>query len=199
MAIGAGVTLLTGFGMQWMDQTLRAYGWSGAGFNAFNMALVGLLVGAFSQMGFFAYLTLNYIAMSVFRKAYLWNALQAYTTIFALGFLGYILYGSREQTGPVLFWLLPLFLALTAWAIGYIKSRMTNNRAFIPTIFLMIVVTSIEAWPSFQGEGGEISSSAVWFMILPLIVCNAYQILMLHRITASLDKKAESASSANPA
>ncbi|SDS53226.1 KinB signaling pathway activation protein [Paenibacillaceae bacterium GAS479] len=199
MAIGAALTLITGFAMQWMDQTIQAYGWSGAGFNAFNMVLVGLLIGAFSQMGFFAYLTLNYIALSVFRKAYLWSTLQAYTTVFVLGFLGYILYQSRDQTGMVLFWLLPILLAAAAWATGYMKTRMTNNRAFIPTLFLMIVVTAIEAWPSFQGEEGVISASAIWFMMIPLIVCNAYQILILHRITATTDKEAVPATGAKSA
>ncbi|MGN7457549.1 KinB-signaling pathway activation protein [Paenibacillus pasadenensis] len=189
MAIGAGATLVTGLAMQLMDQTLRAYGWSGAGFNTFNMVLVGLLIGAFSQMGFFAYLTVNYIALSVFRKSYLWSALQAYTTVFALGFLVYVLYQSREQTGMVLFWALPIVLAAVAWGVGYWKTRLTNNKAFIPTLFLMIVVTSIEAWPSFQGEGGEVSASAIWFMMIPLAACNAYQILTLQRITSSPDKK----------
>ncbi|MGK9254822.1 KinB-signaling pathway activation protein [Paenibacillus humicus] len=186
LALGAATTLIVGVLMLLTDKSFSVFGWSGFGFNLFNMMLVGLLIGAFSQMGFFAYLTVNYIALSVFRKAYLWNALQAYTTIFALGFLGYVLYGAREDLGNVVFWALPLGLAAVSWAVGAWKSRMTNNHAFIPTLFLMVVVTAIEAWPSFQpGDDGSVSTSAILFMMAPLVVCNAYQILLLHLITGS--------------
>jgi len=43
----------------------------------------------------------------------------------------------------------------------------------------MVAVTVLEAWPSLNTEGG---ASAVIFMMVPLFACNAYQILMLHRL-----------------
>lgn len=197
LAAGGITTLLIGFLMQWTDPTFHVFGWSAVGFNAFMMLLVGLLIGAFSQMGFFAYLTLNYIALSVFRKAYLWNALQAYTTVFALGFLVYILYQSRYDLGNIMYWALPLALAVMAYFVGMWKTRMTNNHAFIPTLFLIVVVTAVEAWPSFQGEEGVVSPSSILFMMAPLVVCNSYQILMLHRFTGK--KTAARAASAKTA
>ncbi|MFS0724438.1 KinB-signaling pathway activation protein [Paenibacillus sp. 1P07SE] len=179
MALGAVATAITGSIMQWTDQDFGFMGLEAAGFNAAMMALVGTMIGAFSQMGFFAYLTLNYIALSILRKKYLWNALQAYTTLFGLLALGYILYENRASFNNWLFWVLPVVLAAIAFTVATVKTRQTNKSAFVPTMFLMIVVTFIEAWPAL---GSENNASAVIFMFVPLIVCNAYQILMLHRL-----------------
>ncbi|MBW7455733.1 KinB-signaling pathway activation protein [Paenibacillus sepulcri] len=180
MAVGGVVTMIVGSIMQWTDQSFGFLGLQAAGFNALMMLLVGLLFGAFSQMGFFAYLTLNYIALSVLRKSYLWNALQAYTTLFALGGLGYILYGNRELLNNWIFWSLPVALGLTAWLVAYFKVKQTNNHAFIPTVFLLVVVTILESWPTLTGE--ESNPSAIVFMVIPMFVCNAYQIMWLHRL-----------------
>src|SRR5690606_16457176 len=107
-----------------------------AGFNAGMMLLSGIMIGAFSHMGFFAYLTLNYIALSVFRKQYLWNALQAYTTIFGVFLFGYLLYENRDSLGNVFYWLLPLLLAAGSWIVAVIKTKQTNRAALVPTLFL---------------------------------------------------------------
>lgn len=179
MAVGAVVTAVTGSIMQWTDQDFGFMGLEAAGFNAAMMALVGTMIGAFSQMGFFAYLTLNYIALSILRKKYLWNALQAYTSLFALLGLGYMLYENRASFNNWLFWALPIVLGAIALVVANIKVRQTNGTAFVPTLFLMVVVTFIEAWPAL---GAENNTSAVIFMFSPLIACNAYQILMLHRL-----------------
>ncbi|CAM4482403.1 KinB-signaling pathway activation protein [Paenibacillus tarimensis] len=180
MAVGAGATALTGSIMLWTDQSFHIMGIDAVGFNAGMMLLVGTMIGAFSQMGFFAYLTLNYIALSIFRRKYLWNALQAYTTLFAVAFFGYVLYDNREVFGNMMFWLLPLLLAVCSWIVAKVKVNQTNASALVPTLFLMYVGTLIETWPSLSAE--ETNASAVIFMLVPLFVCNAYQILMLHRI-----------------
>lgn len=192
MAVGAVVTIVSGSIMQWTDQSFGFMGLEAAGFNAFMMAMVGLLIGAFSQMGFFAYLTLNYIALSIFRKSYLWNALQGYTTLFAVFGLGYMLY--EQRTNNWFFWVLPLVLLVCSLAVAYVKIKQTKPSAFVPTTFLMFFVTFVEAWPALQGET---NISAIVFMIIPLFVCNAYQILMLHRLLHK-NTTTDSATSAKP-
>lgn len=177
MAVGAVVCVVTGAVMQWTDPEFGFLGFKAVGFNALMMAMVGLMIGAFSQMGFFAYLTLNYIALSVFGKKYLWNALQGYTTIFAAIGLGYLLYEQRMNNW--FFWLLPLFLLICSALVSWLKVKQTNKTAFVPTMFLMFVITFIEAWPALQGETNV---SAIVFMMVPLFVCNAYQIMMMHRL-----------------
>lgn len=192
MAVGAVVTVVSGSIMQWTDQSFGFMGLEAAGFNAFMMAMVGLLIGAFSQMGFFAYLTLNYIALSIFRKSYLWNALQGYTTLFAVFGLGYMLY--EQRTNEWFFWVLPLALLICSLIVAYVKVKQTKPSAFVPTAFLMFFVTFVEAWPALQGET---NISAIVFMIIPLFVCNAYQILMLHRLLQK-NTTTDSATSAKP-
>lgn len=177
MAVGAVVCVVTGAVMQWTDPEFGFLGFKAVGFNALMMAMVGLMIGAFSQMGFFAYLTLNYIALSVFGKKYLWNALQGYTTIFAAFGLGYLLYEQRMNNW--FFWLLPLVLLICSALVSWLKVKQTNKTAFVPTMFLMFVITFIEAWPALQGETNV---SAIVFMMVPLFACNAYQIMMMHRL-----------------
>lgn len=194
MAVGGGVAAVAGSIMQWTDRSFGFMGIEAAGFNAGMMALSGIMIGAFAHMGFFAYMTLNYIALSVFRKAYLWNALQAYTTVFMIFLFGYLLYDKRDQLGNVLFWLLPILLAAGAWIVAVLKVKRTNRSALIPALFLMVVFTIFEAWPSMNGQGG---ASAVIFMMLPLFACNAYQIMMLHRLVKPA-AETEPAGSAKP-
>jgi KinB signaling pathway activation protein len=184
MGVGAAATVLTGSIMQWTDPSFGFMGLKAAGFNAGMMALVGAMFGVFSQMGFFAYLTLTYIALSIFRKKYLWNALQGYTTLFAIFFFGYILYENRDQFGAWMFLVFPVLLAVAAWIVGTVKAKQTNASGLVPTLFLMIVGTLIEVWPSL---GAESNRSALIFMLVPLFVCNAYQILMLHRLVKQVE------------
>ena len=186
MAIGAVVCIVSGSIMLLTDQEFGFLGMEATGFNALMMGISGLMIGAFCQMGFFAYLTLNYIALSVFRRKYLWHALQGYTTLFALFALGYVLY--EERTNDWFFWVLPLILFAASLLVSWGKIKQTNNSAFIPTMFLMFVVTFIEAWPALQGKTNV---AAIVFMMIPLFVCNAYQNMMMHRLLGS--KEADSA------
>nr|WP_269846522.1 KinB-signaling pathway activation protein [Paenibacillus roseus] len=180
MAVGAIATTVTGAVMQWTDPSFGFLGFKVAGFNAAMMALVGTMIGAFSQMGFFAYLILNYIALSIFRKKYLWNAFQAYTTVFCVFGLGYMLYSKREVLSSYLFLIIPTALVLSTLVVCYFKVTQTNRSAFIPTAFLMFTVTFIEAWPAMSD--GNANTPGIIFMFVPLFVCNAYQIMMLHRV-----------------
>ncbi|WP_240941891.1 KinB-signaling pathway activation protein [Paenibacillus sp. HB172176] len=177
MAVGAISCIIAGIIMMLSDQEFGFMGMEATGFNASMMAISGLMIGAFSQMGFFAYLTLNYIALSVFRKKYLWNALQGYTTAFCVFGLGYVLY--EDRTNNWFFWALPLILIAASLIAAWYKVKQTNKSAFVPTVFLMYVVTFIEAWPALQGET---NIAAIIFMVTPLFLCNAYQNMMMHRL-----------------
>ncbi|QHW35177.1 KinB signaling pathway activation protein [Paenibacillus rhizovicinus] len=193
MAVGGVVSAIVGTTMQWVDPDFGILDLKSTGFNLLTMALVGLLFGAFSQMGFFSYLTLNYIALSVLRKGYLWNALQAYTSLFALGGVGYMLYKNRAEQNNWIFWVLPLVLLLASAAVSYVKAKQTKNSAFIPTMFLLIVVTLLEAWQALQSN-----VSAMTFMLIPMFVCNAYQIMWLHRLLHKEQTTGSASSNAKP-
>ncbi|GKU76671.1 KinB-signaling pathway activation protein [Paenibacillus sp. L3-i20] len=175
--LGAAICIVSGSIILSTSGNFSFFGFENTGINLIMMVTAGLMIGAFSQMGFFAYLTLSYIALSVFRKKYLWNALQGYTTVFAVFGLGYVLYENR--TNNWFFWVLPLTLLIASLLVARAKVKQTNGSAFVPTMFLLFFVTFIEAWPAIQGET---DISAIAFMMIPLFICNAYQNMMMHRL-----------------
>ena len=59
---------------------------------------------------------------------------------------------------------------------------MTNRNAFIPTLFFMCAVSVLEAVPALKLD----NAASSLFMLAPLLVCNAWQILILHKV---LDNK----------
>ncbi|MBD3922917.1 KinB-signaling pathway activation protein [Paenibacillus sp. PR3] len=190
MAVGAVTCTVLGLALQFTDQSYGFLKVEETGYNALMMAISGLMIGVFAMMGFFAYLTVNYIALSIFRQKYLWTMLQGYTSLFATFALGYMLYGERERLSNWLYWVLPTALAIGSIVVAYFKAKQTNRSAFVPTVFLMFVVTVLEAWPSINGETNAVS---VIFMITPLFICNAFQIMWLHRLVGSANEKTDSA------
>ncbi|WP_442950106.1 KinB-signaling pathway activation protein [Paenibacillus sp. HW567] len=67
---------------------------------------------------------------------------------------------------------------LTAIIVAYFKVRSTNVSAWIPTFFFLTAITIAE----IIGVLRIGVDSATVFIVIPLIACNAFQILMLHRI-----------------
>ncbi|WP_027091964.1 KinB-signaling pathway activation protein [Cohnella thermotolerans] len=175
--IGGAASLVTGIVMLLCDSSFRVVktgdDWL---FNVIMMALAGLTYGAFAHMGFFAYLMLNYIARSIFKRPYLWVALQGFIAFFVLAEIAYWTYDSKFPAAT--FWAVPLALGAGAVAVAWWKVKETTAGAWLPTLFYMIAVTAIEAVPGFQS--GKLSSLV--FSLIPLFVCNGYQIMRLHRV-----------------
>jgi KinB signaling pathway activation protein len=65
--------------------------------------------------------------------------------------------------------------------VSYIKMKETNKGAFIPALFFMIVVTIVEWVPALRQN----DLSWLILMLVPLFICNAYQLLTLHKILKS--------------
>ncbi|NMO97476.1 KinB-signaling pathway activation protein [Paenibacillus lemnae] len=138
----------------------------------------GALVSVYSQLGFFAYLTLNYIGIGVFRRK-TWGYIQIVLTVLALMELMFLrTFVGNEQN---LVWDLTIAISIFVVAafVSYFKVKMTNINALIPTMFFMLAVTILEIIGVLKiGE-----NNATVFLIIPLLACNAYQILMLHKVT----------------
>jgi KinB signaling pathway activation protein len=81
---------------------------------------------------------------------------------------------------------MPIIILLVSAGIAYWKVKLTNRTAFVPTLFFMSVVTILEAVPAFSLD--ETGSSYAIFMIVPLLVCNAWQIMQLHKIVETTKK-----------
>lgn len=147
------------------------------GFNIGYMALVGATVSILSQMGYFAFLIVRYVGLGMIRNKKTWDLLQLAliaVTAFELVSLRYIQFGGS--------WLVYVPLAAIVLAVSlivaYWKAKLTNFNGFLPTLFFMFVVTILEAIPALRTD----NASGIFFMLVPLIGCNAWQILIMPRI-----------------
>jgi KinB signaling pathway activation protein len=138
-------------------------------------------VAVLSHMGFFAYLIVRYVALSIFRgKIIYWNIIQVICiliALFDLFDLRYTLSENREEN-LVHYILLPIIILAVSLLVAIRKRKVTNRSAFLPTFFFMSVVTVLEAIPAFNLD----DAIYTMLMILPLLACNAWQILQLHKL-----------------
>ncbi|PFV78607.1 KINB signaling pathway activation protein [Bacillus sp. AFS059628] len=149
---------------------------------------VGFIFSVISQMGFFAYLTIHRFGLGMFRSPSLWNIVQLFFIAFVLfDFVylrsvlianGEVSLGNNILVAGVLF----VFGAIVA----YIKSKETNKKAFVPALFFMVVVTILEWVPALRIN----DTDWLYLMVIPLLLCNAYQLLILHRLIGKTSKSA---------
>lgn len=141
---------------------------------------VGFIFSVISQMGFFAYLTIHRFGLGIFRSVSRWNIAQLVLIAFALFDLVYFRYQAFANKGDSLapyIWIALLVLGI-GLIVSYIKVKQTSKTAFVPALFFMVVVTIIEWVPVLR----ENEQSWLFLMFFPLVVCNTYQILVLHKL-----------------
>ncbi len=156
----------------------------GSGFNnilvglAWNFGL-GLLFSAVAQMGFFAYLTVHNVGLGVFKS--LWPYVQVVLIAFAFFDLIYFRYTTFAVEGEsvISYVWIPLGILVYALIVAYFKVRETNRSAAIPTVFVIFVVTVIEWIPALKQN----NLTGMFYMLIPLLICNTWQIMLLHRLT----------------
>ncbi|MCP3033544.1 KinB-signaling pathway activation protein [Halobacillus sp. A1] len=139
---------------------------------------LGFIFSVISQMGFFAYLTIHQFGRGIFKGS--WTSIQVFLIAFTIFDLIYFRYQAAEDGSIWPYIFTALGLLLVSLMIAYFKAKETNKQAFVPALFFMVVVTSVEWVPALRAA----SSDYVWLMIIPLVVCNAYQLMLLHRLTA---------------
>lgn len=139
----------------------------------------GVLYSVLCQLGFFAYMTLNYIALDIFRRKTIWIYVQWICIVLAFGYLVGIrtLFFTENNRGVLAYSVLPAVLFAASWVVAWYKTKLTNRTAFTPTLFFMFVVTSIEAVPALRQN----DPLATLGMAIPLFACNAWLILNLHK------------------
>lgn len=181
ICLGSVAALVAGLILQWNDQGLSLAG-KEIGFNMINMLLAGATISVLSQMGFFAYLIVRYIMMGFIRNKRTWDMLQIILIIIVLVDLVYFRYTSSDrQEGWAIFLVLPLSLVVLSWIVASWKVKLTNKSAWIPTVFFLIFVTALEALPSIRLN----TAASTFFMMVPLYICNVWQILILSKIVDS--------------
>ena len=188
--LGGVSTVIIGFVLEWDKYAKFFQNFDGKEILAVSFWLmgVGFIFSVISQMGFFAYLTIHRFGLGMFRSSSLWNIVQLFFLAFVLfDFVylrsvlianGEVSLGNNILVAGVLF----MFGAIVA----YIKSKETNKKAFVPALFFMVVVTILEWVPALRIN----DTDWLYLMVIPLLLCNAYQLLILHRLIGKASKSA---------
>ncbi|KAA1183049.1 KinB-signaling pathway activation protein [Paenibacillus sp. B2(2019)] len=177
LLIGAGGAVIAGLALQFVNGKIDFK--SVGDFFLYPLILLGygMLVSVYSQLGFFAYLILNYMGNGVFPQK-VWKYIQLVLSVLALLeliFLRTVVGGERNVMSDLI---LGIVILLAALIVSYFKVKSTNISALIPTFFFMTAISIVEVIGVLR-IGVD---SATVFIVVPLIACNAFQILMLHRI-----------------
>ncbi|MFC3885333.1 KinB-signaling pathway activation protein [Bacillus songklensis] len=189
LLLGGISTAITGFIVRWDKYESLFSSMDVAGILLVLVLLfgVGLIFSIISQMGFFAYLTVHRFGLGIFRSVSLWNAVQVVLILFVLFDIVYFRYRFFAEPGAsvIPYISIAVGILLVGALVAYAKKQQTNNEAFIPALFFMIVVTIIEWMPALQIN----DQNWLYLMLVPLLVCNAYQLLILPKLNAERQTK----------
>jgi KinB signaling pathway activation protein len=192
LLIGGVATGVTGFIVRWNE--FASY------FIDFNMVKIvstfvwlfgiGLIFSLVSQMGFFAYLTVHRFGLGIFKSVNLWNGVQIALILFTLFDFVYFRYKvfGKEGEGILLYFVPAIFILIVGALVAYFKTKQTNQSAFIPAIFFMTVVTIIEWVPALRPN----DPNWVYLMLITLLICNTYQLFILHSLNERSNKERKS-------
>lgn len=180
LMIGAAAAVAAGLVLALGDEEFRRLNTMEIGYNVLMMALAGLMFSILSQMGFFSYMMLNYIARDIFQKPSTWTLVQLFFIVTVPLELWMFLW--KDTAFKFIIGVGLIFLPSIGSAFW--KVRMTNGSAFVPTLFFVFLATLLETAIAIQVNSLE----AALLMAIPLLSCNAWQILRLH----TLLKKEES-------
>lgn len=141
---------------------------------------VSSIFSLISQMGFFAYLTIHRFGLGIFKSVRLWNTIQVVLIALAIFDLVYFRYAvfAEEGESVISYILIAAFLLVVGLITAYVKQKETNKQAFIPALFFIVVVTTLEWIPGLQSNDPK----WLWLILIPLLVSNVWQLLTLHRL-----------------
>lgn len=155
-------------------------------FGEFFAALIwfmgfGLLIASISQLAYFSYLFIHQLGLGIFRSG--WTAVQIVVILFAffdLIYFRYLRFGRVEGDVLKFIWI-PILIVLAAILVSYYKKQWTKANVFVPALFFMIVMTTVELIPFLKVE----DTTWLYITIVPLLLCNAFQLLMLPKYNAA--------------
>ncbi|KXG08778.1 hypothetical protein AT864_03058 [Anoxybacillus sp. P3H1B] len=183
LGIGGITTALAGFIIRWSEYEKLFIEFKIGELFAVLVWFIGFgfIFSVVSQMGFFAYLTVHRFGLGIFRSVALWNSVQIVLIAFVLFDLIYFRYQLFAKDGEsiISYILIALGILLVGVIVAVVKRQQTNKEAFIPSLFFMTVVTIIEWFPALRIN----DENWLYLMLIPLLVCNAYQLLILHKLT----------------
>jgi len=154
--------------------------------------LSSLLLGIFSIaftsiIGFIAFVFGRYYILGILKnRMNVWIGIQIFFILLTLFDLFFIRFKKFAGEGDHAFGYLglPLLILAVGVIITIWKVKLTNKNAIVPTMFFMIVITVLELLPSLSVNRMEY----ILYMLIPLVVCNSWQILSLHKLTGPQKK-----------
>lgn len=181
LLVGAVVSIITGFLLPYSRESISFKDTSDILFYLLILFGFGAMTSVYSQLGFFAYMILNYTAIGVFPRK-VWQYIQFVLAILALlEVMFFRSFVGRENSSQMADLLLGITILIVAVAVAYFKVRATNPSAWVPTIFFMTAITIVEMVGGLKIN----DNNATIFIVIPLLACNAYQILILHKLLKS--------------
>ncbi|MGM7724759.1 KinB-signaling pathway activation protein [Metabacillus sp. Hm71] len=179
LLVGGIATSIIGFALKWSEynELFLRFDFKEIISILFWLFGVGLIFSVISQMGFFAYLTVHRFGLGIFRSVSMWNLAQIVLIAFVLFDLVYFRFQLFAEENETIFpyLLMAVYIFIVAIIVAFIKKSNTNKEAFIPALFFMVVVTTIEWFPALRVN----EKDWLLLMLIPLQVCNAYQLLVL--------------------
>lgn len=146
----------------------------------------GLLIASISQLAFFAYLFIHQMGLGIFKGG--WNPIQVVIILFALVdlvYFRYIRFGKADGDILKFIWI-PILILIFGVAISIYKNKLTGKQVFIPAMFFMIVMTTVELIPFLKVK----DTTWLYCTIFALLLCNAFQLLSLPKYNAlSLEER----------
>ncbi|SHF10664.1 KinB signaling pathway activation protein [Seinonella peptonophila] len=180
LLLGTGASLLMGFVLQpWLGHP-----------EWIKLLLTGMVFGAVAELGLFSYLVFNWLCRGLIQSQSLFHGILVLLTALVLGNLFYLLSSKYDMVYLIII----AYLVLVSVGVAWLKAKETNRQAWIPTIFFVIVVTTLEAMTSINPKGASMPLSAIFYTVTILLICNAWQILRLHHWVKKPKKKASTAS-----
>lgn len=192
LLIGGGVNAIAALVIRWnFFQPYLVQGEFGEFIAAFVwMAVLGFTMSVIAQAGFFAYLTIHQVCVNIFRTLTLWNWVQVVLILVVI--VDIIVFrfapGAQNTADWIVYIGLLLFLVGAALTTAIKKVSLTKkSHVLIPTIFFMIVITSLEWIIALMGRQDNIDTY-VALLLFPLVAVNAFQILMLPKYNAQSEQ-----------
>ncbi|WP_442601658.1 KinB-signaling pathway activation protein [Paenibacillus sp. KN14-4R] len=156
------------------------FGSGGVGEELKGVSLGLLTASMTSVLGFFAFLMLKYYMIGILKnRLKVWNFVQWFFIVLAVADLFYYFsYKGQSTQSAAISLLLPALLLVFSIIVAMWKVKLTNRGALLPTLFFMIVGTALMSLPVFKAD----DFFSTLFMMVVLLVCNARQILILHKL-----------------
>lgn len=147
----------------------------------------GLIEGGFlattSLMGFWAYLTMNFIArMTVPRRVWVWAQLLVIALVtydmLGLRYQNVVAFHPHHHAPYSTFFVQGLWPLVVALVAAIVKRRMSGKGSYIPTVFYLYVFTVVDWLLVIWFYTGPIANETG----IVMMACNIYLILMLGKL-----------------